>query len=181
MRSNFYFLLFSILLLISCSPAVKTKSSTGKKFNCKPVYLTVPALEADTALYRVIREAFTTRNIKLVSKEEMKILNEQEAQRVGKKIFTPDAQFSNAEEIQKAMGLAHQYASNMLSVSVTLENQNDSMGISTASWTNIPFPPNFSRPFTAHKREIRLSGMPAAIKNDIRSLADSILYSGDLQ
>jgi hypothetical protein len=181
MRNSCYFLLFSILPLVSCSPGVKTTNTTGKNFYYKPVYLTVPALEADTALYREIREAFTSRNIKLVSKEEMKILNEQEAERAGKKVFTRDAQFSNAEEMQKALGLAHQYASNMLSVSVKLEKQNDSMVLSTASWTNIPFPPNFSRPFTAHKREIRLSGIPAAIKKDIRSLADSILYSGDLQ
>lgn len=169
------------VIFYACSPP--TNINTGKKqhFNVKPVNLTINGIEKDTAMAGIFREAFAAYKVKLISADEMKVLNEKEVMRAGKKVFTPGAKFDSPEAMQRALGREHQYAANMLGISLVLEEKDDSLIIYKATWVNIPFPTDFSRPIVSKKREIDMTGLSYSLRSNVYAIVDSILFSGELK
>jgi hypothetical protein len=175
------FLFLTVWMACSLSKSNKTAQPPPvKKFYTQPVNLTVSGIERDTSLLHLFEEAFAKHGVKLIDREEMKLRNETEVRRVGEIVFTRDAKYTDGQDILKAMGMEHKYVSNMLSVRLVIQDKNDSLMIYKASFTNIPFPPNFSRPIAPAKREINLSNLSYSVRENIFSIVDSILYSKEL-
>jgi hypothetical protein len=185
MKSNqlgLFFKIASFWISFSCSSS-KNSNLTGKKekFFVQPVCLSVKGIERDTSIRRLFEEAFSKYKVQLISDEEMKIRSEKDAMRVGRRVFSKDSKFDNPEDLIRAMGREHKYVSNMLSVSLEIHDKEDSLMIYKAWWSNIPFPPDFSRVYVTKQREINLTNLSHSIKGDIYSIVDSILYSNELK
>ena len=70
---------------------------------------------------------------------------------------------------------------NMLRINLVIEEKDDSLMISKASWKNVPFPPNFARPEVPKPHELDLTRHSLSMKGYVRSVTDSIIYSKDLK
>jgi hypothetical protein len=184
MKKNTHFILFiliSALFATGCSPSASTKQSGSKRFFVQPVNLSIHGIERDTSIRKIFEEAFSKYKIQVITDEEMKIKNENEAKRVGQIVFTKDSKFDNAEDIIRAMGREHKYVSNRLSVNLELRDKDDSLMIYKVWWSNAPFPPDFSHVYVTKQKEINLINLSYSIRENIYSIVDSILYSKELK
>ena len=147
-----------------------------------PINLNISGAENDTLIQQLFKDAFARYKIELISHEEVMLRIESEGRRVGQKVFTKGADFKNVEEIQAAMAKEFRYVFNRLSIQLELQSKDDSRFILKAGWNNTPFPPDFSRPPSAPKyRNIDLTNLSYSIKENVKSIVDSILYSKELK
>ena len=175
-------LLFIVLFLSSCTSTVNSNQTGSKKFYVQPVCLTVSGIEKDTSIKNLFNEAFADYGVKLITKEEMIFLAETEGKRIGQKVFTKDAKLSGADDIIKAMSKEHRYNSNILGITLQLEEKDDSIVILKASWSNMPSPPDIGRgPVGTKNREIDLTSLTYGRRENIYAIVDSILYSKELK
>jgi hypothetical protein len=174
-------LLLSVFFAVACSSTKNPRPSTNHKFFVQPVCQSIKGIERDTSIRRIFEEAFSKYKIQVITDEEMKIRNENEAKRVGQIVFTKDSKFDNEEDIMRAMSREHRYVTNKLYINLELHDKEDSLMIYKVWWSNVPFPPDFSRMYVTKEREINLTKFHYSIKENIHSIVDSILYSKELK
>lgn len=73
------------------------------------------------------------------------------------------------------------YVANSLSISLTLENKDDSLIIYKAIWSNMPTPINTKRVEFIKSKEINLTNLSYSLRENIYLIVDSILYSKELK
>lgn len=185
MRTHFWIiqLLLTVFFVFSCSSPEKASQSKNQKFSVLPVNLSISGTERDTSIRRIFEEAFSKNKVQLITYDEMMLKLESEGKRVAQKVYTKDADFKSAEDMQRALGREHRYVINNLTINLEIYDNEDSLKIYKASWNNVPFPPDFSRHvFVGTKqKEINLTNLSQSIKENIYSIVDSILYSKELK
>lgn len=170
-----------MLIWEACSSVNSAGQSRDKQFFVKPVALSLSGIEKDISIRLLFEEAFRNRNIEIITREEVLIAVESEARRIGIKLKQSDRKFKDAEEFFTAYMSEMKYVANSLSISLTLENRDDSLIIYKAVWYNMPTPINIKRVEYSKSKEINLTNLSYSLQENIYSIVDSILYSKELK
>lgn len=171
----------SVIIWTACSSANTAGQSAAKQFFVKPVALYVSGIEKDISIRLLFEEAFRNRNVELITREEILIAIESEARRIGARLKQSDRKFKDAEEFVTAYMSEMKYVANSLSISLTLENKDDSLIIYKAIWSNMPAPINTKRVEFTKSKEINLSNLSYSLRENVYSIVDTILYSKELK
>lgn len=174
-------ILLSVFIVFACTNTKKTGQSAKPKISVLPVYLSIIGIDRDTSIRGIFEEAFSKHKALLISEEEMNLRNGREVRRSASKVFTKDSKFDNTEDMIKAIGREHRYISNNLTITLDLLEKVDSLMINKVSWSNTPFPPNFSQINISKPKEIKPQNFPFSLRENIFSIVDSILYSKELK
>lgn len=82
----------------------------------------------------------------------------------------------------RKLGQEHRYVLNRLSITLEIQPKDDSLFIFSAGWSNILFPPNIAQPSSGTRfRNIDLTNLSYSIKENVKSIVDSILFSKELK
>lgn len=173
--------LISVIIWTACSSANNAGQSVAKKFFVKPVALSLSGIEKNISIRLLFEEAFRNRNVELITREEILIAVESEARKIGARLKQSGRKFKDAEEFVTTYMSEMKYVANLLSISLTLENKDDSLIIYKAIWSNMPAPINTKRIEFTKSKEINLSNLSYSLRENVYSIVDSILYSKELK
>jgi hypothetical protein len=173
----------STVVYYFCSPPHESgQTPSSKKISVLPIQLSINGAGKDTLIQHYFKEAFARYKIELISPEEAKLRMEDEAKRAASKVFTKGANFNGTDDMIRKIGQEHRYVLNRLSITLEIQPKDDSLFIFKAGWSNIPFPPNIAQPSSGTRfRNIDLTNLSYSIKENVKSIVDSILYSKELK
>jgi len=169
--------IFAILLQADGYGQKKEKSDV-KKVNLLPVYLVYSGLPEDTALNKMVMEAFKRHKVKIITYKEFNQTNDDEVRRIETKFRARANEFGSEREIREAIEKEQRFVSNMLTINFTFQKTNmDSVTVTGASWRAVPYPPNISSPRTSGDIKTELESTCCNPQDNIFAIIDKILFS----
>ncbi len=184
MKKAISFLLFTFFILYGQQQCYSQKNEKGKvkKLKLLPVYLTYEGLPADSSLERILVEAFSRLNVKLIDKKEFDRTSEEEATRIITKLRLQNVRNKSESELMEIVSREQRFVSNMLDIKFYTQNTGDTLNVIGAVWEATPFPPNlYGSMRTSGKIETNLTDVCCSTRDNIVAIIDKILYSKWLQ
>jgi hypothetical protein len=174
-NNNSYIFLFLFLLLCVCTNAQKDKNAI-KKYHLKPVYLDYTGLPFDTTMDRLVMEAFTRHQIKLINSTELNRLIEEEAVRIAMKFRTGSSNFNSEREFLEAVSREQHFVANHVIIHFNyLATGNDSIKVASAKWIVTPEPTDVSVGKSSGEKETVLEDTCCSVRDNIFAIVDKIL------
>ena len=148
-----------------------------KKVNLLPVYISTLSLPDDTAAARYLKEAFSRHKVKLITKAEFDELNNGEVERIRQLVTLPGRNYSSEQKLRESISTSQRFVTNLLTLVFTVSSQNDTLSVTGASWSAVPFPPAISGSIMSHEEAYILKDTCCSMKDNIYAIVDYILYS----